>query len=582
MPGDPNPSVQKVNTAFNAAAGAWDKEHNLFYHLKTYSDAEIKQANSEKFGPLRAKLRQVMGRKPSQAKLTEEEISLLRDIGKQAKVDAAKYGLDVDVAESLRFASRLVGVDHDIYMKRLLENNGNLRGLDSQEVTKAGPFKFDPESWLYMIKTHGAEHGLKYFADKITLGSGPGGAVTVDVADPTVLREIVSLRDNPRLSAIMGAEYMKHEREMPRTIASPGGEPGVDPVVKRQQQILMRLGFDVGLKGADGELGPLTKAALEQFCKMHKVTNPADVSWKLEAVVRQALDDAKKYTREDRQISAAEAYAMRHASQAAKVPFDHILNIATAERAFEPGMNNPNREPGLFHFRKDKWVKAIAQYGEKYGLGELVRNHMVVKKDKAGHVLSVTIPDPMIRKYILDLRKDPHVSALMGAEYCKTNPVQLDIAECYLGEDERNNKDSKELSTFMQSQKKIGFVSPEDTPWCAAFINATLEGAGIKSLPSLWAKDFLNYGTNVKPGEVKPGDIVVFKNGHVAFVMERNRDGTLKVIGGNQGIVGSGNNGYVVNIKERGEDSVEGYRRPPPALALKNPSPAAKRKSVPT
>ena len=566
--------ARKVNTAFNAAAGSWDAENNIFYHLHTYSDTEIAQINGKQQGPLRAKLRQVMGQKPSQAKLSGPEAAMLREIGQQAKKDAAKYGLDENVAESLRFASRLAGLDHEAYMKRLLESGGNLRGIDPNETTKAGPFKFDPQSWLYMVKTHGKEHGLGYFADKITLGTGPGGAATVDVADPTVLREIISLRDNPRLSAIMGAEYIRHEKEMPARIISPAETPRADPIVKHQQQILMKLGFDIGLKGADGENGPLTKAALQQFCQMHKMTDPSKLDGKLEAVLRQAEADAKKYSRDDRKISVAEAYAMRHASDVAKVPFDHILNIATAERAFEPGLNNPNREPGLFHFRKDKWLKTVAEFGEKYGLGDLVKNHMYFKKDKAGHVTSdVTVPDPMVRKYILDLRKDPHISALMAAEYCKKNPVQLDIAECYLGEDERKDKDAKELSTFMASQKKLGFANPKDTPWCAAFINSALGGAGIKGHPSLWALDFLEYGSAVKPGDVRPGDVVVFKNGHVAFVEERRKDGTLKVIGGNQGIQGSGNNGYVVNIKERSENSVAGYRRPPPAVALVDQTP---------
>lgn len=76
----------------------------------------------------------------------------------------------------------------------------------------------------------------------------------------------------------------------------------------------------------------------------------------------------------------------------------------------------------------------------------------------------------------------------------------------------------------------------DETAWCSAFVSWCLEKAGYKSTHSAWAKSYLKYGTELK--FPKLGCICVFtrgpQSGHVAFYISTNKDGSLKVLGGNQ------------------------------------------------
>jgi uncharacterized protein (TIGR02594 family) len=80
---------------------------------------------------------------------------------------------------------------------------------------------------------------------------------------------------------------------------------------------------------------------------------------------------------------------------------------------------------------------------------------------------------------------------------------------------------------------------PDAVPWCAAFVGAMLHRAGIKGSGFLAARSYLTWGKPLqKPTQ---GCVVVFQRGnsqwqgHVAFFVRTNPDGTIRVLGGNQG-----------------------------------------------
>jgi|WetSurMetagenome_2_1015567.scaffolds.fasta_scaffold33210_4 uncharacterized protein (TIGR02594 family) len=84
---------------------------------------------------------------------------------------------------------------------------------------------------------------------------------------------------------------------------------------------------------------------------------------------------------------------------------------------------------------------------------------------------------------------------------------------------------------------KMGGIKDDETPWCAAFVGACLENAGIKSTRTGWARSYMTWGIALS----KPvyGCIVVFSRpgggGHVGFVIGMDKTGRLLVLGGNQG-----------------------------------------------
>lgn len=110
-------------------------------------------------------------------------------------------------------------------------------------------------------------------------------------------------------------------------------------------------------------------------------------------------------------------------------------------------------------------------------------------------------------------------------------------------------------------------VVDDETPWCAAFVGACLEAAGLKSTRSGWARQYLNWG--VRLTQPTYGCIVVFSRegggGHVGFAVGRDNLHRLMVLGGNQG--------NEVSIKPFETSRVLGYRWPGEEPVVFNPLP---------
>lgn len=154
----------------------------------------------------------------------------------------------------------------------------------------------------------------------------------------------------------------------------------------------------------------------------------------------------------------------------------------------------------------------------------------------------------------------------------------LDIAQQWVGYDERNSEQAKALTQFFKNAG-VDPINPAATPWCAAFLNSVLGSAGLEQTGALTARSFLDYGTPVQKAQV--GDIVVFDRGggwrgHVGIITAINGNGTYSVLGGNQRVDGQGENGFQVNIRQFPADGkVLGIRRiTPMTVQTKPPVPA--------
>jgi len=131
------------------------------------------------------------------------------------------------------------------------------------------------------------------------------------------------------------------------------------------------------------------------------------------------------------------------------------------------------------------------------------------------------------------------------------------IVNALLNVGTREIKGALHNSLILSWWKKIkrGGIKDDETPWCAAFVGAMLEGSGIVSSRFESAKSYLTWG--VKLTDPVYGCIVVFNRdggGHVGFVVGVDAFDNLLVLGGNQS--------DVVCIRAFGRDRVAGYRFP--------------------
>jgi len=121
-----------------------------------------------------------------------------------------------------------------------------------------------------------------------------------------------------------------------------------------------------------------------------------------------------------------------------------------------------------------------------------------------------------------------------------------------------------EVKGFAHNPVIVGFwkaarlagIKNDEVPWCAGFVGAMLENAGVRSARSDSARAYLNWGVKLSVPVV--GSIVVLGRdggGHVGFVVGRDpRTGGIGVLGGNQS--------DAVNIRTFPVDRVLGYRWP--------------------
>ena len=131
----------------------------------------------------------------------------------------------------------------------------------------------------------------------------------------------------------------------------------------------------------------------------------------------------------------------------------------------------------------------------------------------------------------------------------------MSIAQTLLGRGEVPDR------AAIQDYLQTGGVNldPVTTAWCAAYVNSTLKQAGFEGTGSNMARSFLNYGEKVD--QPQKGDLAVFSRGdpngpygHVGFFDSQNPDGTIRVLGGNQG--------NAVSYGNYPADRLLGYRRP--------------------
>lgn len=129
----------------------------------------------------------------------------------------------------------------------------------------------------------------------------------------------------------------------------------------------------------------------------------------------------------------------------------------------------------------------------------------------------------------------------------------MTIARGYLGLKEiHGSQNAPDILEFWKLCH-LGF-NDDETPWCAGFVGAMLEKAGIPSTRSGLARSYLKWGVAC---EAKPGAVVVFPraggSGHVGFVSAIQGD-QLLVLGGNQS--------DSVNISKFPKASALGFRWP--------------------
>lgn len=132
-------------------------------------------------------------------------LTIIRGNGATAGVrgDTSAQAAGGRVQNAIASASASTGVSfHYLYHQASIESGLNPNAQASTS-SASGLYQFTDQTWLGMMKQHGAEHGMSWAANAIT--RGPNGHYSV--SDDTTRQEILALRKSPETSAAMAGEY---------------------------------------------------------------------------------------------------------------------------------------------------------------------------------------------------------------------------------------------------------------------------------------------------------------------------------------------------------------------------------------
>lgn len=114
-----------------------------------------------------------------------------------------------NVEAAVRNASAKTGVDFAYLMEKAAVESGFRTDVKASTSSATGLYQFIDSTWLQTMKDHGADHGLGKYANAIQTRSDGRPYV----ADPAMKQEILDLRKDPTVSALMAAEYTRENKE---------------------------------------------------------------------------------------------------------------------------------------------------------------------------------------------------------------------------------------------------------------------------------------------------------------------------------------------------------------------------------
>jgi hypothetical protein len=113
------------------------------------------------------------------------------------------------IQSAIAYASSATGVDFNYLLGQAKLESGLNAGARASTSSASGLYQFIEQSWLAVVKKHGAEHGLGWAADSI--GKGSNGHLSV--GDAGTRQAILAMRNDPATASLMAAEYASDNKD---------------------------------------------------------------------------------------------------------------------------------------------------------------------------------------------------------------------------------------------------------------------------------------------------------------------------------------------------------------------------------
>ena len=113
--------------------------------------------------------------------------------------------------------------------------------------------------------------------------------------------------------------------------------------------------------------------------------------------------------------------AVKQASDVTGVNFDFLMKTAKRESGYDSSAHAPTSSAaGLFQFTEQTWLKTLKRHGSAHGYARYAN---LIVEGADGHFSVPGGPDA--RQAVMDLRYDPHASAVMAGELAGEHAAYL-------------------------------------------------------------------------------------------------------------------------------------------------------------
>ncbi|NNG13418.1 MAG: hypothetical protein HKM88_09235 [Halobacteria archaeon] len=141
-----------------------------------------------------------------------------------AREDEKNYQVDSGVLAAIRLGSMHTDMDFSFLMELAAVESSFNPLSRAQTSSAAGLYQFKNDTWLEVVRKYGDKYGIGLYASQVEEVVNSKGKNRPVIRDPAVQRHVLELRHNPRIAALLAAEYVK--QNMQRLLYSLDREPG--------------------------------------------------------------------------------------------------------------------------------------------------------------------------------------------------------------------------------------------------------------------------------------------------------------------------------------------------------------------
>ncbi len=118
---------------------------------------------------------------------------------------AISLSVTTQIHSAIAAAAAKTGVDFGYLLATAKRESGLETEAKSKTSSASGLFQFIDQTWLSVVKQHGAKHGLSDYASHIERTENG----RLNVADPAARAEILALRHDPKIASLMAGELTR-------------------------------------------------------------------------------------------------------------------------------------------------------------------------------------------------------------------------------------------------------------------------------------------------------------------------------------------------------------------------------------